>query len=434
MTMALFDQFEQQITQLDPQQSQFLIGLSGGLDSTVLLALWEKYRQKQPHLQLRAIHIHHGLSPNADHWVAHCQQLCQQFSIPLIIEKVQLSRGMGVEAAARQARYHAIQRHILPQEMLVTAHHQQDQTETFFLALKRGSGVNGLSAMKTQSAVFNFTIFRPLLPFSRQQLHQYAIENQLSWIEDESNQDNQYERNFLRNEILPKLRERWTHFDQAVQRSATHCAEQQQLLAELLQPELEKYADKTHRTFDLTDFSQWSDLKQKALLRLWLETLQQPMPSTKQLEQLIQDVIFAETDRNPQFQLGDKILRRYQQRLYLTEIFADLRALKISVRLNQQIELPDNLGEISFTQTQSDIQIQWQGKSYPLPLTDAPISIRFAYSGKVRNAQGVHQDIKKLWQAHNVPVWQRTRTPLIFYGEHFQSAVGFFQNFASESK
>lgn len=160
--------------------------------------------------------------------------------------------------------------------------------------------------MKTQSAVFNFTIFRPLLGFSRQQLWQYAIENQLSWIEDESNQNNQYERNFLRNEILPKLRERWTHFDQAVQRSATHCTEQQQLLAELLQPELEKYLDKTHRTFDLTDFSQWSDLKQKALLRLWLETLQQPMPSSKQLSQIIQDVILAEVDRNPQFQLGDK--------------------------------------------------------------------------------------------------------------------------------
>ncbi|MFZ7216980.1 tRNA lysidine(34) synthetase TilS [Avibacterium avium] len=430
--MTLIEQFQQQL-QRQPH-SHFLIALSGGLDSTVLLALIAKLREKQPHFQLRAIHIHHGLSPNADDWACHCQQLCQQFSIPLIVEKVQLAQGMGIEAAARQARYQAIGRHILAQEILLTAHHQQDQTETFFLALKRGSGVSGLSAMKTQSAVFNFTIFRPLLPFSRQQLHQYAIENQLSWIEDESNQNNQYERNFLRNQILPQLRERWAYFDQAVQRSANHCAEQQQLLAELLQAELEKNSRKNDRTFDLTNFHKWSMLKQKALLRLWLETLQQPMPSTKQLEQLIQDVIFAETDRNPQFQLGNKILRRYQQRLYLTEIFADLRALKIPVRLNQRIELPDNLGEIRFTQTQSAIQIQWQGKSYQLPLTDAPISIRFAYSGKVRNAQGVHQDIKKLWQAHNVPVWQRTRTPLIFYGETFQSAVGHFQNFASESK
>ncbi len=103
--------------------------------------------------------------------------------------------------------------------------------------------------MKTQSAVFNFTIFRPLLPFSRQQLHQYAIENQLSWIEDESNQNNQYERNFLRNQILPQLRERWAFFDQAVQRSANHCAEQQQLLAELLQVELEKNSRKKRPHF-----------------------------------------------------------------------------------------------------------------------------------------------------------------------------------------
>ncbi|MCW9697962.1 tRNA lysidine(34) synthetase TilS [Avibacterium sp. 20-129] len=429
--MTLIEQVQQQL-QRQPN-THFLIALSGGLDSTVLLALLAKLRENQPHLALRAIHIHHRLSPNADDWVRHCQQLCQQFSIPLIIEKVQLVQGMGIEAAARQARYQAIARHIKTQEMLLTAHHQQDQTETFFLALKRGSGVSGLSAMKAQSAVFNLRIFRPLLDFSRQQLWQYAIENQLSWIEDESNQDNQYERNFLRNEILPKLRERWANFDQAVQRSATHCAQQQQLLTELLQPELEKYANKTHRTFDLTDFSQWSVLKQNALLRLWLETLQQPMPSTKQLEQLIQDVILAQSDRNPQFQLGDKMLRRYQQRLYLTEIFADLRQIHIPVILNQPLALPDQLGTICFSQTESAIQVQWQNQIYFLPLTNLPISIRFAYSGKVRNAQGIHQDIKKLWQAHNVPVWQRQRTPLIFYGENFQSAVGFFQNFVPAS-
>lgn len=426
--MSLIEQFQQQISRYQPNQNQFLIGFSGGLDSTVLLALFAKLREKQPHLQLRAIHIHHGLSLNADVWATHCQSVCQQFAIPFILEKVQLKNGMGIEAAARQARYLAIQRHIQTNELLATAHHQQDQVETFFLALKRGSGVAGLSAMKAQNTIFNLRIFRPLLGFSRQQLVQYAQDNQLQWIEDESNQDNQYERNFLRNQVLPLFRQRWTYFDQAVQRSAQHCEEQQQLLTELLQAELQEHTSKKDRTFSLEHFSKWSSLKQKALLRLWLMELQQPMPSTKQLEQIIQDVIYAESDRVPQFHLDNQMLRRYRDKLYLTDIFSDLRKIIVPVVLDQKIHLPDNLGEICISKSPDGLQVTWREYHHLLPLTIAPISIRFSYSGSVRHANGINQDIKKCWQAHNVPVWLRQRTPLIFYGEHFQCAVGSFIN------
>ena len=227
------------LQQLPEQQHNYLIAFSGGLDSSALLLLF-KQAQAQRNLHLRAIHIHHNLSPNADFWAAHCAQLCQQLKIPLIIERVQIQGDKGLEANAREARYQAIARHIQPNEWLATAHHQQDQTETFLLALKRGSGVQGLSAMASQSQLFGLSIFRPLLGFSRQQLQQFVQQQGIQWIEDESNQDSRYERNFLRNQVLPLLRERWPHFDQAVQRSAQHCAEQQALLEELLTPELEK--------------------------------------------------------------------------------------------------------------------------------------------------------------------------------------------------
>ncbi len=267
--------------------------MSGGLDSTVLLSLFAKLRQKQPHLpplSVRAIHIHHALSPNADCWVQHCQNLCDQFQIPLIIERVQVDKANGIEAGAREARYQAIKKHLQTQEMLVTAHHLNDQTETFFLALKRGSGLQGLGAMQQQSVLFGMQILRPLLGFTRPQLEDYAQQEKLNWVTDESNEDNRFDRNFLRNEILPKLRERWAYFDLAVQRSAQHCFEQQQLINDLLSEAFAEHCQIKNQ-FKLYQFRQYSLAKQTALLRMWLAENQLEMPSKRQLTQLINDVV-----------------------------------------------------------------------------------------------------------------------------------------------
>ncbi|NBI42965.1 tRNA lysidine(34) synthetase TilS [[Haemophilus] felis] len=431
----LFSQFEQQIKSYYPRQKSFLIGFSGGLDSTALLLLLAKLREKSPDLQLRAIHIHHGLSANADAWVGHCQQICQQLQIPFLLEKLQVNNERGIEAGARDARYHAIRQHLQPDEVLVTAHHQQDQTETFLLALKRGSGVSGLSAMQICSELFGLPIFRPLLRFTRQALLDYVQQQNVAWIEDESNEDNRYERNFLRNDVLPILRERWYHFDNAVQRSAQHCFEQQQLLKELLQETFYTHFDQSTQTFHLNQFTQYSDLKQKALLRLWLEKLAVPMPSTLQLNQLIKDVVYARQDSAPQFQLGETVLRRYQNTLYLTPAFLDLRQVKINVPLHRLITLPDNLGTLLITekeQTQhQQLEAIWdrQGGAihWTLPFTEQPIQVRFHYSGKVRlSATSAKEEMKKIWQQFHVPVWERQRTPLIFFGEKLQAALGYF--------
>lgn len=127
---------------------QILVAFSGGLDSTVLLHQLVQWRAENPGVTLRAIHVHHGLSANADAWVRHCENICQQWQVPLVVERVQLAQeGLGIEAQARQARYQAFARTLLPGEVLVTAQHLDDQCETFLLALKRGSGPAGLSAM-----------------------------------------------------------------------------------------------------------------------------------------------------------------------------------------------------------------------------------------------------------------------------------------------
>ena len=430
----LLEQFSQRLQQLAPNQTQFLIGFSGGLDSTALLALFAKLREKQPHFQLRAIHIHHGLSSNADAWATHCENLCQQFQIPLLIQRVNVNMANGIEAGARQARYEAIAQHIFPQEWLATAHHLQDQTETFFLALKRGSGLQGLSAMQAQSTVYNVPIFRPLLSFNRQQLLNFVQQQGITWIEDESNADNQYDRNFLRNQILPDVRQRWGHFDSAVQRCTQHCYEQQQLLNELLAEEYQKNVDKTDRTFKVQHFADYSAIKQRALLRLWLQECGVAMPSLVQLEHLISDVIFAKPDTQPQFRLENNIVRRYQHKLFITPIFTDISSNDIEAELDKPIALPDNLGTLRLQKTLQKMTALWHdenGNIYKetlaLPLEGTKVWIRFGYSGKVKlTPKGVNQDIKKVWQNLNVPPWQRQRIPLIFYDDKLQSAVGFF--------
>ncbi|OOF43643.1 tRNA lysidine(34) synthetase TilS [Rodentibacter rarus] len=429
--MDLFSAFEQQVKQTTAQH--YLIALSGGLDSTVLLDLFAKLRQIQPHFYLRAIHIHHGLSPNADSWAEHCQSLCNQYTIPFIIEKVQIDRKNGIEAGAREARYQAILRHIHPNEILVTAHHLNDQTETFFLALKRGSGLQGLGAMQTQSELLGMKIFRPLLSFTREQLEHYAQRENLTWIEDESNQDSRYERNFLRNEILPKLRARWTHFDRSVQRAAQHCFEQQQLINELLQETFLEHCQ-TPTEFQLHKFNQYSSQKQSALLRMWFSQHQWEMPTKRQLEQLLSDVVFAKQDANPQFHFGKQIIRRYQSCLYLTSDFADLTNICLEMR-DTPILLPDNLGELDLKRTPQQFIFSWQQHTVALPPTDLPIQIRFGYSGKIkRHPKRPKEEMKKIWQELGVPPWQRSRIPLIFYREQFQSAVGFFKVFEDTEK
>lgn len=429
----LLTKFQTQIDKYASTQKQFLIGFSGGLDSTALLLLFTKLRENRPHLQMRAIHIHHGLSANADSWTEHCKQICEQLNVPLIIEKVRVDTCNGIEAGAREARYQAMSQHILPDEILATAHHLQDQTETFFLALKRGSGLQGLGAMQLQSTVYNLPVFRPLLHFTRPELEQFVQATKLDWVEDESNRDSRYERNFLRNEILPELRQRWAHFDLAVQRSAQHCFEQQQLINELLADEFAQNFDKTDRSFSIQQFAQYSATKQKALLRLWLNEWQLTMPSLVQLEQIIQDVIFARSDSNPLFQLGEKVVRRHQQKLYLTPQFTDISTHKVDIKIGETVCLPDNLGTLALTQQADKLLVQWKNKqlvTQKLPFTNSPIQIRFSYSSKIRlTEKSANKEMKKIWQHFNVPVWQRQRIPLIFYGDKLKSAVGLFEVF-----
>lgn len=194
----------------------YLLAFSGGLDSHVLLHACSQLRTEWPDLNVRAIHIEHGLQAISAQWVQHCQTVCAALTIPLQVEYLNLTiaAGQSLEAVAREARYAAFAQHLQAGEMLLTAHHQNDQAETLLLHVMRGSGVDGLAAMPMIRPFAQGHLARLLLPFTRADLQQYAAYYQLAYIDDPSNADNRFERNFIRNQVMPLLKQRWVSSEQ----------------------------------------------------------------------------------------------------------------------------------------------------------------------------------------------------------------------------
>ncbi|AKE57818.1 tRNA lysidine(34) synthetase TilS [Citrobacter farmeri] len=397
---------------------QILVAFSGGLDSTVLLHQLVQWRAQQPTLSLRAIHIHHGLSAHADAWVAHCEAVCAQWQVPLLVERVTLAdAGLGIEAHARQARYQAFADALLPGEVLATAQHLDDQCETFLLALKRGSGPAGLSAMAEISAFAGTQLIRPLLTQPRAALEQWARQHQLRWIEDESNQDDAYDRNFLRLQVLPLLQQRWPHFADATARSAALCAEQESLLDELLADELSACTT-ANGTLALTPLMAMSRVRRAALLRRWLAAQNAPMPSRDGLDRLWQEVALAREDASPCLRFGDYEVRRYQGQLWwIKSAVGQSETILPWPCWQMPLTLPAGLGHLRLQ----------PGGELRIPREDECVSIRFKAPGMLHIVgRNGGRKLKKIWQELNVPSWRRDTTPLLFYGETLIAAAGVF--------
>lgn len=420
------------------EQRRVLVGFSGGLDSSVLLHLLVCLRdQLIPELKIRAIHIHHGLNPQADSWVMHCQQQCKQWRIPLEVVRVSIdARHSGIEAAARTARYQAFSSHLAADEVLLTAQHLDDQCETFLLALKRGSGPAGLSAMAAKMPFAHSQLLRPLLAFSREILENYARAQQLQWIEDDSNQDDRFDRNFLRLKVLPLLNQRWPHFAQATARSASLCAEQEQLLDELLADNLQQLQN-PEGALSIAGLLLASEAKRAALLRRWLAGCGASMPSQSQLQRLWLEVAMARADAEPQLIIGPHQVRRFRQYLYLLPPLAEIRAPHLTwatvlaapdktATVPEPLVLPANLGVLSF--------VADGGQAVRAAAIGEEINIRFGLQGEIKIVGRQHsRHSKKIWQELGIPPWLRERIPLLYFGEQLIAAAGVFVTQAGQA-
>ncbi|MBD2813862.1 tRNA lysidine(34) synthetase TilS [Xenorhabdus sp. Flor] len=411
---------------------KILVGFSGGLDSTVLLHLLVRLRQqssqagcdKQNSMTLRAVHIHHGLNAKADDWVAHCRQICADWQIDFHAERVNLdSRKKGIEAAARDARYQVFRHELKQDEILVTAQHLDDQAETFLLALKRGSGPAGLSSMPSSMSFAETTLIRPLLNVSRAELESYAQKQGLEWVEDDSNQDDRYDRNFLRLNIMPLLNQRWPHFSQAVSRSAGLCGEQEQLLDELLDDLLNSLIT-PEGAIVIPPLETYSEAKRNALLRRWFNRHGVKMPAREQLKRIWSEVALSRQDAEPCFRLGQFDIRRYRQKLWLVSQYQSLAGMVIEWNTEQELPLPDGLGTLLLSESGGS---KGDTVNIRAPKNNERVTIRFGIQGNISIVGRQHsRHSKKLWQELGVAPWLRERTPLLYYDDKLIAALGVF--------
>ncbi|MGF1693479.1 tRNA lysidine(34) synthetase TilS [Photobacterium kagoshimensis] len=416
---SLYRQLHTCLQSHGPKSKRFVLALSGGIDSRVLLDVMAEYLALHPDHQCDAVHVHHGLNVHANEWADKCQNWAQEVGIQCYVERVTLlkSHGDSLEQLARDARYQALAHYMNQDDVLLTAQHADDQVETLLLALKRGSGPAGLAAMPVSTSFAKGHHVRPLLQVSRADIEQYAKIQALEWVEDDSNQDVRFDRNFLRHHITPLLAQRWPGLRKAVARSAALCGEQEALLNELL-------ADKLALATAADGSLALSELKQerlgKALIRQWLQQQGVAMPSYAQLDQVWCSVVLAQQDANPQLNWQQHQIRRYQQRLYLVQQWPDIQDVQLPITCSVPCELPQGLGRVTLAPSQRG-QLR-------LPQNDEVVSVRFNPEGlNIKPVGRVgKRKLKKLFQEYGVPSWNRRRTPLIYYGEQLAAVAGVF--------
>lgn len=379
------------------------IALSGGLDSTVLLHLLASLAQREALPPLSAIHIHHGLQAAADAWPAHCRALCAALSVPLQVDYVQVAPAASLEQAAREARYAAFAARLGVGELLLTAQHRDDQAETLLFRLLRGAGVQGLAAMPESRALGAGQLVRPLLNCSRDELLAYAREHKLSWIEDPSNADERFSRNYLRRQVMPALLRRWPQACANMARSAAHLNEAAQLLDELAQQDIAaaqvpgEFAWLPLANLALPALRGLSEPRQRNALRYWLRPLT-AMPDSEHWAgwQALRD---AASDAAPIWKLAAGELRRTDERLWwLTgDWLRSPASPHVAVQANQQLALPGN----------GSVQIDGQ-----LPAGNWQLGYRQGGDQLLLPGRG-RRDLKRLFNELRVPAFVRDRLPLL---------------------
>jgi len=383
------------------------IAFSGGLDSTVLLHLLAFLANTETLPPLSAVHVHHGLQAAADAWPAHCQSICDNLGVPLSVKRVQVQPGASLERAAREARYRAFAEVTGAGEVVLTGQHRDDQAETLLFRLLRGAGVRGLAAMPVQRPLAGGYLVRPLLDVSREALEVYAHEHQLKWIEDPSNADSRFSRNYLRHRVLPALTERWPQAVTGLARTAEHLGEAQGLLDELALLDLQAASKASAFSWlglpslALAPLCELSDARQRNALRHWLAPLTR-LPDSDHWAgwHSMRD---AKGDAQPLWRLADGELHRCGQRIWW---------------------LPSTRSEFS------DATVSWPDPQNPLELPgngqltltgeapEGPLEVRYRQGGEILEVPGRgRRDLKRLLNESGVPGFVRGRLPLLYQGE-----------------
>ena len=401
------------------------VALSGGIDSVVLLHLLHQLQKKHRFI-LNAMHVHHGLSQNADKWVKFCEKLCMKLSVSLDVQYIQIphKKLLGIEGEARRLRYEKLLK--TKTDLIVLAHHEDDQAETFLLQLIRGAGVKGLSSMAHFDAIKK--LWRPLLNQSKSDIESYAKQHKLKWIEDESNQNNDFDRNFIRSKVLSILKNRFNHVIKAVSRSSAHLAEAQNLLDDLAKLDLKSYLKSNDYKYKLQveTLNKLSLSRAKNVLRYWLEMNGQLMPSKDLLGELLRQVLHAKKDAELKIELSKAFeIRRYKDEIYLVKKNQqNQKNYEIVWKGESEISLP-NGSKLKFKNV--------KGKGISLEkIKDKKLIILNRKGGEFfkPNSKRPTKKLKQLLQESDSLPWEREELPLVFVDKD----LAFLPNFGIDIK
>lgn len=399
--------------------SRFWLAYSGGCDSHALLHAAAQLRRRGELPTVHAVHVDHGLQAASAEWARHCAAVCAELEIPFTLVKIDARAAMGEspEAAARHARYRAFAGLMEERDCLLTAHHQDDQAETLLLQLLRGGGPHGLAAMPDVCAFAAGRHARPLLAFPRRELRRYAQRHALRWIDDPSNLDSGFDRNYLRNSVMPALRERWPAVSRVLSRGAGHQAEAAQLLDGLAAEDLHRCEAPDH-TLCIGALMALDAARQRNVLRYWLKGLGFKLPDSVRLSQVQRQVLSA-PDRSPQVEWDGVVVRRYRDHLYAAapQPRVDSHTV-LAWDLRRALPLPDGSRLVA---------VPSQGKGIKSALCwERTVTVRYRRGGEVCHiaGRGVTRPLKKMLQEAGVPPWERQRIPLIYVGEQLAAVAG----------
>jgi tRNA(Ile)-lysidine synthase len=394
------------------------LGLSGGIDSVVLLSV---LLELAPRLQfsLRAVHVNHGISPNAGRWAEFCAELCGRSNIPLQQESADITpyRDLGIEGAARRGRYEAFAR--VDADFIVLAQHRDDQAETLLLRLLRGAGPRGLASMSPLRSLARARVrlLRPLLGISRTKIEVYARLHGLKWIEDESNADTHRRRNFLRHEVFPLLERQFPAAKTTIARAAGHLAEARELLDQMAQTDLESCGD---TALDIAVLRRLGEARAKNLLRYWCEARSIQPLSAARITELLRQLRDSGSDSRVSLAGRGWELLRYRDKLYLQHgAKAVGRDFSETWDGGNALPLLALGGVLKFKPE--------EGRGLSLAkLRAQPVTVRARRGGeRLRlDHRRPRRTLKNLFQERSVPPWDRDRLPLVFCGEELVSAPG----------
>lgn len=414
--------FFTRVFQRQPQSSyHLLVAFSGGLDSSVLLHVLVTLQQRlraipdaSYQLQLSAMHVHHGLSTFADAWALHCQQVCQQYAVPLQMVRVNVDKtsGHGIEASARTERYKALKQ--AQADFICLAHHQQDQAETLLLQLMRGAGPKGLAGMAALD--FKQGLLRPLLEESRQTLETYANIHALRWVEDDSNTDTRYDRNFMRHDVMPLLETHYKGVHKTLSRTAQHMAETSELLGELAEMDASQIAlagvHGNPLCLQVEKLAAFTQARAKNVLRWWITQHALTMPNAELLNQVLHQLTSARKDASIDVQLSPQ---------HSVKSYLGLAYIVRYVEPSMGVERLWHGESVIQLNTQDSLMFETglgQGIAQK-HLTSMPLRIRMRAGGE--RFRLVHtrpsQTLKHILQTHHIPPWLRERMPLIWLAD-----------------